>query len=86
MKIYFKVFPQSPFGSYPAVTKLRTHTFQKLLFFCLPGEGEVSDLVLESDEELCQVVVELGPLLQVGLQLHVRVVRLQVYMHLMILL
>ena len=43
---------------------------QQFLFFGFPGKAEICDLVLESDQQLCEVVVELGALLQVALQLH----------------
>ena len=48
----------------------RGKILQQLLLFGFPGEAEICDLVLESDQQLCEVVVELGALLQVALQLH----------------
>ena len=48
----------------------RGKILQQLLLFGFPGKAEICDLVLESDQQLCEVVVELGALLQVALQLH----------------
>ena len=48
----------------------RGKILQQLLLFGFPGKAEICDLVLESDQQLREVVVELGALLQVTLKLH----------------
>ena len=59
----------------------RTEVLHELVFFGLSGKAKVADLVLEGDEQLGQVVVELGALLQVSSQLKESVVRCRKVLH-----
>lgn len=55
--------------------QIRRQILEELLLFGLASEAEVGDLALAAEQQLRQVAVELGALLQVVLHLHVDVVR-----------
>ena len=59
----------------------RTEVFHELVLFSLAGKAKVIDLVLKGDEQLGQVVVELGALLQVSSQLKESVVGRRKVLH-----
>jgi len=48
----------------------RGEVLQQFLLLSFSGKAEVCDLVLESDQQLCEVIVELGAFLKVAFQLH----------------